>query len=241
MLLLLPAIALIIVIYTTALLVFFRYSFYSFVDGKLTQSLQLGAYRDFFTSSFYWVNISTTFKLAIEVTLLTFVIGYPVAYAIARFRSDSVRLWVSLAVFSPLAISVVVRSYGWLILLNKQGLLNYLLQHWGGVSEPVPLIYNYRGVVISMTHVLLPFMVFPILSVMTQFDSTLKEAAKDLGANRLQVFWRVTFPLTIQGGLAGAQIVLPLVLSAFVTPALLGGGRVLVLATLIYQKMIDVN
>jgi putative spermidine/putrescine transport system permease protein len=116
-----------------------------------------------------------------------------------------------------------------------------VLQRAGVVQQPVPLIFNMTGIVIAMVHILLPFMVFPILSVLTQLSPDLKEAAMDLGADRWRTFRRVTLPLTLPGVVSGSQIVFTLTLSAFVTPFLMGGGKVQVLSSVIYRDMEAVN
>ena len=138
-------------------------------------------------------------------------------------------------------MSVVVRSYGWTVLLADQGPINWFLQTVLAFPEPVKLVFNLTGVVISLTHVFLPFVVFPIFSTMTRLDPTLREAAMDLGAGWWTTFRRITFPLTLPGLLAGAQICFTLALGAFVTPSLLGGGRVLVLPLQIYTATSDIN
>ena len=112
----------------------------------------------------------------------------------------------ALLIFSPILVSVVVRSYGWIVLLSDQGPVNWLLLRLGIVAEPVTLVFNLFGVVISLTHVFLPFVVFPIFSSLTRLDPELKEAAEDLGAGWWTTFRRITFPLSLPGVVAGAQI-----------------------------------
>jgi putative spermidine/putrescine transport system permease protein len=146
-----------------------------------------------------------------------------------------------IVIFSPLLVSVVVRAYGWLLLLSDTGVINTALLATGLVHEPIRMIYNNTGVIIALVHILLPFMIFPILSVLLQFDNAQREAANDLGANRVQTFIRVVLPLSLPGVIAGAQIVFTLAISAFVTPALLGGGKVQVLSRHIWFNVVDVN
>jgi putative spermidine/putrescine transport system permease protein len=158
-----------------------------------------------------------------------------------KIRRPGLILGVTVVLFSPILVSVVVRTYGWLLLLAKDGVVNYVLLRTGAVAEPVPLIFNMTGIVIAMVHILLPFMVFPILSVLTQLSPDLKEAAMDLGADRWRTFRRVTLPLCLPGIVSGSQIVFTLTLSAFVTPFLMGGGKVQVLSSVIYRDMEAVN
>jgi putative spermidine/putrescine transport system permease protein len=135
----------------------------------------------------------------------------------------------------------VVRSYGWIVLLSDQGPVNWLLLRLGIIAEPLTLVFNLIGVVISLTHVFLPFVVFPIFSSLTRIDPALKEAAEDLGATWWTTFRRITFPLSLPGVVAGAQISFTLALGAFVTPAMLGGGRVFVLPLQIYNATSEIN
>jgi putative spermidine/putrescine transport system permease protein len=173
--------------------------------------------------------------------VMSLLIGYPLAYALYRINRPALQRWLGLLIFSPILVSVVVRSYGWIVLLGDQGPINWLLARLGLVSEPVALVFNLLGVVISLTHVFLPFVVFPIFSSLTRLDPALREAAEDLGAGWWTTFRRVTFPLSLPGVVAGAQISFTLALGAFVTPAMLGGGRVLVLPLQIYNATSEIN
>lgn len=227
--------------YLLSLLTFLRYSLYAFEGGRLIPDTTLASYREFFTDSYYFINVFNTFKLGIAVTLLSLLIGYPLAYGISKIEKHRVRLGVTVAVFTPLLVSVVIRSYGWMLLFGSRGAISYFLTCLGVVGGPLRLMNDFKGVVIASVHVLLPFMVFAILSSLVQVNPFLKEASSDLGANRWHTFLHVTFPLTTPGIVAGAKMVFPLAVSAFVTPALLGGGRVLVLSTAIYQYTVDLN
>jgi putative spermidine/putrescine transport system permease protein len=238
---LLPSVLLVLGLFLYPMIGFLRFSFDIYRQGELVRGFTLAAYREFLRSSYDWLNVLTSIKLALAVTIATIVVGYPVAYAIMTIRSPAGRRWALIAIISPLVVSVVVRAYGWQILLTRQGAVNFLLLHLHITRQPLALINNFTGVVIATVHVLLPFMVFPILTALGQVETTLKEAAADLGASRWVTFSRVTWPLTRHGLAAGAQLVFPLALSAYVTPQLLGGGRVLVLSTLIYQSTVNVD
>lgn len=148
---------------------------------------------------------------------------------------------VCVCLFSPLLISVVVRAYGWMLLLSEPGLVNYALVRLGVLPQPVRMIYNATGVTVSLVHILLPYMIFPVVSVLRQIDPRLKEAARDVGAGRLRTFVAVVLPLSLGGVVAGCQIVFTLAISAFTAPALLGGGRVLVLSRLVFDNVASIN
>lgn len=210
-------------------------------EGQIQRVISIETYRQFVVDPYQWRVLFETLKIGGMVTFLCLIIGYPVAYALTRIKHPQLLITCYVIIFSPLLVSVVVRAYGWLLLLSNQGVVNFLLKKTGMVHDPVQLMFNSTGVIISMVHILLAFMVFPIVSVLRQLDPRLKEAAKDLGANRIQTFLRVVFPLSITGIVSGCQTVFVLSISAFVTPALLGGGRVNVLGYSIYRNTVDLN
>jgi putative spermidine/putrescine transport system permease protein len=202
----------------------------------------LQSYVSYFTDSFSYKVIGESLRLSLLVTALAVAIGYPVAYALhTRVRRPGARAALALLIFSPLLVSVVVRTYGWFILLAGTGLVNTVLRTLGLIAEPISMLFNHTSVVISLTHILLPFAIFPIYSVMSRLDLSLKEAANDLGAGWWDTFVRITLPLTMPGVVAGALICFTLALSSFVTPRLLGGGRVQVLPLMIYNNTVEIN
>lgn len=240
--LLAPAMGLMMILYVIPLGFYFINSFHLFRDGRILPIWTLQTYVDYFTDPFSYKIIEESVRLSLLVTVLAVVIGYPVAYALhTRVRGTGSRAVLSLLLFSPLLVSVVVRTYGWFILLANQGLVNTTLRATGVITEPLSLLFNFRGVVISLTHIMLPFAIFPIYSVMGRLDQSLKEAATDLGAGWWETFVRITLPLTMPGVVAGALICFTLALSAFVTPRLLGGGRVQVLPLMVYNNTVEIN
>jgi len=240
--LLAPAMGLMIILYVIPLGFYFINSFHLFRDGRILPIWTLQTYVDYFTDPFSYKIIEESVRLSLLVTVLALVIGYPVAYALhTRVRGTGSRAVLSLLLFSPLLVSVVVRTYGWFILLANQGLVNTTLRATGVITEPLSLLFNFHGVVISLTHIMLPFAIFPIYSVMGRLDQSLKEAATDLGAGWWETFVRITLPLTMPGVVAGALICFTLALSAFVTPRLLGGGRVQVLPLMVYNNTVEIN
>jgi putative spermidine/putrescine transport system permease protein len=220
---------------------FFQYSFYRFRRGRLEDVFTLDTYNRFLFDEYYHLIVFDTLRMATIVTVASVLISYPLAYALWRIDRPWLQRWLGLLIFSPILVSVVVRSYGWTVLLSDQGPINFVLTRVGVLSAPATLVFNLTGVVISLTHVFLPFVVFPIYSALRRLDPALKEAAEDLGAGWWTTFRRVTFPLSLPGVVAGAQICFTLALGAFVTPAMLGGGRVLVLPLQIYSATSDIN
>ncbi len=196
----------------------------------------LAAYEKALGSELYVQVFLGTFKIATLVTLLTLAMGYPVAYLMAT----SGRAWQFLGiafVLLPFWTSILVRTYAWMVLLGRNGVINRTLVSWGVIDTPLPLLNNEAAVLIGMVHVLLPYMILPIFSAVRKVDPTLVLAAEGLGASRLQAFLRVTLPLTMNGVVAGITLVFTLSLGFFITPALLGGGRVVMIANLIEEQV----
>lgn len=180
--------------------------------------------------------LANTVGLGLIVTVITLLVGYPVAYFIVR----RARRWKGLLFFvvlCPLVVSIIIRSYGWLVLLGSNGLVNTILVRLGVVEEPVALVYNWIGVVVSLVHVLLPFMILSIVSVLEGLDRSTEEAARVLGASPARVFWHVTIPLSRHGILAGSLLVFMLTIGNFVNVMMLGGADQLILPLLIYQRI----
>jgi ABC-type spermidine/putrescine transport system permease subunit I len=196
----------------------------------------LAAYEKALGSELYVQVFLGTFKIAALVTLLTLAMGYPVAYLMAT----SGRAWQFLGiafVLLPFWTSILVRTYAWMVLLGRNGVINRTLVSWGIIDAPLPLLNNEAAVLIGMVHVLLPYMILPIFSAVRKVDPNLVLAAEGLGASRLQAFLRVTLPLTMNGVVAGMTLVFTLSLGFFITPALLGGGRVVMIANLIEEQV----
>jgi len=173
--------------------------------------------------------ILNTLKLAAIVTLAALMLGYPIAYMLATSRSRSSVLLL-IMVLLPLWTSILVRTYAWIVILQRKGLVNQFLIDLGIISEPINLIFNQFAVIVGSTHILLPFMILPIFGVLKRMDPRLIRAATGLGANPRKAFWTVTVPLSLPGIAAGVLIVFIMTLGFFVTPAVLGGGKVIMLA-----------
>lgn len=232
---------LLVLIFLWAMGLLLAHSFHSFTEGQIDSPYTLETWRHFLASSFYWSVVRETVQLGLIVTVLCLLLGYPTAYVLVRIENRVALVVAYLILFAPLLVSVVVRSYGWLLLLGNRGLVNQILDAVPGLHPPYRLVFNQFGVTIALVHILLPFAVFPILSVLRQLPPGLDEAAADLGARPGQTFRRVVLPLSLPGVVSAAQIVFTLTISAWVTAVLLGGGRVLVLAKLIYDNISELN
>ncbi|MGE0718024.1 MAG: ABC transporter permease [Alphaproteobacteria bacterium] len=174
----------------------------------------------------YTRSFQTTFELSFLVTGICVVLGYPLAYLMSQV-SAGWRAVIFVSVLFPFWTSLLVRTYAWLVLLQRRGLVNTWLESLGLVDAPLRLVHNFTGTAIGMTHILLPFMVLPLYAAMTAVDRDYVKAAASLGASPLKAFWQVFFPLTLPGLVAGLVLVFVLCLGFYVTPAVLGGGRVL--------------
>jgi putative spermidine/putrescine transport system permease protein len=237
-----PALGFALVVYLVPLAIYLVNALHAFRDGRIVPIWTLETAWRFVTDPFSYRVIGASLRLSVTVTALAVGIGYPLAYALhTRVVTPWGRVLASLFLFSPLVVSVVVRTYGWLILLADQGLVNTVLRKMGIVQAPLALLFNLTGVVISLTHILLPFAVFPIYSVLGRIDWSLREAACDLGADWRQTFLRITLPLSMPGVVSASLICFTLALSAFVTPQLLGGGRVQVLPLAVYDSTVEIN
>jgi putative spermidine/putrescine transport system permease protein len=177
-----------------------------------------------------------TFRICVIVTLFSVTGAYVVAYVWTRGTSFQ-RTAIEFCILVPFWISVLTRAFGWLALLSTKGLINTWLISLRFISDPLPLVRNEFGVIVGMTHFLLPFAVFPIASAMRQVDQRVLLAARGLGAGRMRVFWKIFLPMTSSGVLGAALIVFVFALGFFVTPAILGGGRSVMIAELVYLRM----
>jgi len=194
-------------------------------------------YAKVVTDLYYWEILYETFKIGLWVALVTFVMGYALAYYITfQVKSRLVRRVIYIVVVTPLFTSVIVRSFAWIVMLGRQGLVNQALQATGIVSSPLSLVYSKTGVVMGLSYVLLPFMVLTVSSILQNLNRSLLEAARDLGAGPLVAFLKVTFPLSLPGVVAGSLMVFTLTVSAYVTPSVMSGGRFNVMSMLIFQQ-----
>ena len=174
----------------------------------------------------YLLTLRTTFELSFLVTGICVVLGYPLAYLIAQSRPRMAALLLLLVMF-PVWTSLLVRCYAWLVLLQRRGLINTWLTDAGLIDGPLRLMHNFTGTTIGMVHIMLPFMVLPLYAAMRAISRDYVRAAANLGASPVQAFWQVFVPLSLPGLAAGVIIVFVLCLGFYVTPALLGGGRVM--------------
>lgn len=172
----------------------------------------------------------TTFQVSLLTTLICILIGYPLAYFLALLPQRLAAIFM-LAVLLPFWTSLLVRTYAWLVLLQRKGILNDFAIELGLWDTPIKLVHNMTGTLIGMAHIMLPFLVLPLYGAMRKIERDMMHAASNLGASPVHAFWKVFFPLSLSGLVAGSLIVFVLCLGFYVTPAVLGGGRVVMVAT----------
>jgi len=192
-------------------------------------SFSIENYERMLKSKSYIRIFITTFKISFLTTLICALLGYPLTY----FMSQLSRKWAGICmigVLIPFWTSLLVRTYAWLVLLQRKGLINNIAIDLGFISEPIKFVHNTSGTLIGMAHIMLPFLILPLYANMRAIDKDCLKAAANLGATPTRAFWTVFFPLSIPGLLAGLLIVFVICLGFYVTPAVLGGGKVIMAA-----------
>lgn len=173
----------------------------------------------------YIKTFRTTIEISFIVTGVCIVLGYPLAYLLSQLPRRAAGICM-IFVILPFWTSLLVRTYAWLVLLQRRGVVNSWLMDIGLIDEPLRLVHNFTGTVIGMVHILLPFLILPLYAAMKSIDRDYMKAAANLGASPIKAFWQIFFPLSLPGLFAGVVLVFVLCLGFYVTPALLGGGKV---------------
>ncbi|XDZ66507.1 ABC transporter permease [Alphaproteobacteria bacterium LSUCC0684] len=226
-----PALILILII----LVIPVGWLFYvSFIGADGTFSLE--NYERMTRSKSYARIFRTTFEVSFLTTIFCILIGYPLAYFMSQLPSRIANLCM-ITVLLPFWTSLLVRTYAWLVLLQKRGLVNNWAISAGLWDDPIKFVHNLNGTLIGMVHIMLPFLILPVYGAMRAIDRDYLKAASNLGASPVRSFWTVFFPLTTPGLFAGALMVFVLCLGFFVTPAVLGGGKVIMVSMKIVSNI----
>lgn len=233
LMLILPALAAMAVSFIYPMLWVVRMSLNEADGPSIIQTLSLKTYLGVLADPFTWRVTLNTLQLGITVTIFATVLSYPIALFLTRTQSRFRGLLIALAV-APLLTSQVVRTYGWLVLLGERGVVNETLMGLGLIGAPFQLVNNLTGTTISLVEIFMPFTILVMMSGFGGLSRDLEQAAASLGAGTWKVFWRVTLPLSRPGIMAASLFVFVLTISAFVSPSLVGGGRVFVLSTEIF-------
>ena len=233
LLLMLPAVAMLTFMFLVPLILFFVRTFAEF-DGNSGEFVAQA--EDLLLSQAFLTALGTTNWIALIVTVVVLLIGYPIAYYLTTERGAGASI-VVLSIVLPYFTSIIVRTFSWMVLLGEHGLVNESLLAAGLIHEPISLMYSRLGVLIGMSYVLLPYMVLTLYAAMRGIDVSLLRAAEGLGASGFYTFWRVFFPLSLHGILSGALIVYILSVGFFITPALMGGQHDIMIAMLIDRSL----
>ena len=202
-------------------------------DGGVTLSNYISVLSD----GYYWNALVNTLLISLWVTVVAFLLGYPLAYFIVfHVRRPWGRRLIYVLLITPLFTSNIVRAFGWIVILGRRGIVNSSLLAVGLIDTPLDILYGKLSIVIGLAYILLPIMVLSICSVLQTVDRSLIEAARDLGARPSRAFLAVTLPLSLPGVVAGSIIVFALSVSAYVIPSILSGGREMVMPILIFQQ-----
>lgn len=239
--LLVPTLILITIFLIVPTILLLRYSVQPYVDGSIQTGWTLSNYTRGLTTPLYQTYLFRSVRVAFFTTLFAFLLGFPLAYTAAR-KGGLLGTVIVLATLAPLTIDLVIRSFGWYVLLSRGGLIQsaFALTPFFTEQTAPTLLFTEPAVIVGLTHVLLPYMVFPIISIVHTIPQSLEEAASDLGASRFTVFVKVILPLSLPGVSAGVLIVFLAAMASYVTPRLLG-GTFKVLATEITRLIITSN
>lgn len=237
-----PATLLVAIGLLIPLAILFRYSLNDFVAQRkmMVEAITLSSYAKFFTDPYYTNILLRTLRVAVTVTALCLVLGFPLAYVLARTRSRYKNLLIMLVVL-PLFVGNAVRAAGWMTLFGSKGFINAILMGVGVISTPLEIMYTETAVIVGITAVNLPFMVLSLQSVIESIDRAVEEAAFSLGAGPVAMFGRVLWPLAMPGVLAGTILTFILGMNAYATPVLLGGPKFQMMAPLVYGQFAGVS
>ncbi|AHG40710.1 ABC transporter permease [Pseudomonas syringae] len=233
-----PALALYIglLVLPLGLTLVLSFNVFDYQVGVKSDSYTLANYTAVITDSYFYEIFLRTFWISALVTLLCVLIGVPEAYILSRMGTPWRSIFLIL-ILTPLLISVVVRAFGWSLLLGADGLINQAIQFMGG--RPVKLLYTPFAVIIALVHVMLPFMIIPVWTSLQKLDPTAEQAALSLGASQAKVMRLIVLPQVMPGVLSGSLIVFGLAASSFAIPGLLGGRRLKMVATVIYDQYLS--
>ena len=211
---------------------------FAYAEQQLQIIINLGNYVFLSEDDLYWAAYAGSLRIAFFSTLICLLVGYPLAYAIARARKD-LQTVLLLLIMMPTWTAILIRVYAWMGILSSNGILNGLLQGLGLIDEPLRILNTDLAVYIGVVYSYLPFMILPLYANLVKHDLSLLEAASDLGARNLTSFWKITVPLSKNGIIAGCMLVFIPVVGEFVIPELLGGPETLMIGKVLWQEFFN--
>jgi len=232
---LVPAV-LVSVIFVAAMFNVLQYSFLEFVPGSLdVGGFTLENFTRINKPVYYWVLLDT-FILSFATAFFSLVLSYPIAFALVRAERNWVRSTLVILAITPLFTGEIVRTYSWMLVLGTDGFINTILKNLGLIDRSLAIMYTRPGVVIALVQFAMPVMIILLATAISQVNRDCEKAAANLGATPNTVFWRVTVPLTLPGILSGFVVIFAWTMSAFSTPQLIGGGKVLMISNMVYLQ-----
>jgi putrescine transport system permease protein len=211
---------------------------FTYAEQQLQLVINLGNYIFLSEDDLYWAAYAGSLRIAFFSTLICLAVGYPMAYAIARARKD-MQTVLLLLIMMPTWTAILIRVYAWMGILSSNGILNGLLMGMGLIDEPLRILNTDLAVYIGVVYSYLPFMILPLYANLVKHDTSLLEAASDLGASNLKAFWKITVPLSKNGIIAGCMLVFIPVVGEFVIPELLGGPETLMIGKVLWQEFFN--
>lgn len=240
--LLAPAVTFVLAFFVAPVAILLSYSMLTQgQDGGIGLPLTLGHYAHLLETPLYRHVLFVTLRISLWTAFLAMLLGYPMALVLVR-GSPAIGRIVTVILVAPLVVSIVVRTYGWQLVLanNGSGVVNWLLASLGFGRAPLRVMYSETAVVIGSLHVFLPMMVLPLASSIARIEASVEEAARTLGAPAWRLFWRITMPLSLPGLAAGLTLVFSLTAASYVTPAILGGSKAHMLGNLLEEQVVSV-
>ena len=241
--LVLPAFSFFLIFFVIPTVSLFLISFDKSVAGvvDIQWDFTLKNYIRFFNRALYYEAALRSIGMAALVSVCTLALGYPLAYFVAKTKHPGRNTFYMILVLSAMQLDMVIRLFGLMVLMGDNGIVNGILRDLGAIEEPLPLMYNFFGAVVGLVQFTLPFMVLSLIGIIRGIHPSLEEAARSLGANRWTAFWRIVFPLSMPGILAGTLLVFAISISSYVVPALMGGWKVVVMPLHIYQQIAEMG
>ena len=241
--LVLPTFIFFLIFFVLPVVSLFAIAFNPTVQGVVNfqDAFSLENFFRFFSKKLYYMAAVRSVWLASIVALVTIIIGYPLAFFIAKTEHPVRNTLFMTLVLVAMQLDMVIRLYGLMVLMGDNGLINQMLIYFGILDEPIGLMYNTFGVVVGLVQFTLPFMVLSLIGVIRGIHPSLEEAALSLGASRWRAFWRITLPLSMPGILAGSLLVFALSISSYVVPTLMGAWKVMVMPIHIYQQIAEIG